>query len=104
MPDGGFFSGLGRSGTTDRRFRQRWVSPLLRRILLVNALPLALLVVALRAAVRSRSFWERGLASAWGDGTPPAWLRDAYRSPQLVSGRLVWVVCGCVCHGWRAQG
>ena len=47
MPDGGFFSGLGRSGTTDRRFRQRWVSPLLRRILLVNALPLALLVVAL---------------------------------------------------------
>jgi two-component system sensor histidine kinase ChvG len=28
-------------------FRQRWVSPLLRRILLVNALPLALLVVAL---------------------------------------------------------
>ncbi len=30
-----------------KRFRQRWVSPLLRRILLVNALPLALLVVAL---------------------------------------------------------
>ena len=30
-----------------RRFRQRWVSPLLRRILLVNALPLALLVVTL---------------------------------------------------------
>jgi two-component system sensor histidine kinase ChvG len=30
-----------------QRFRQRWVSPLLRRILLVNALPLALLVVAL---------------------------------------------------------
>src|SRR6185503_12556093 len=30
-----------------RRFRQRWVSPLLRRILLVNALPLALLVAAL---------------------------------------------------------
>lgn len=30
-----------------RRFRQGWVSPLLRRILLVNALPLALLVVAL---------------------------------------------------------
>ncbi len=29
------------------RFRQRWLSPLLRRILLVNALPLALLVVAL---------------------------------------------------------
>ncbi|HEX3574865.1 MAG TPA: stimulus-sensing domain-containing protein [Rhodopila sp.] len=29
------------------RFRPRWVSPLLRRILMVNALPLALLVVAL---------------------------------------------------------
>jgi two-component system, OmpR family, sensor histidine kinase ChvG len=29
------------------RFRARWVSPLLRRILLVNALPLALLVAAL---------------------------------------------------------
>src|ERR1700733_4909792 len=30
-----------------RRYRPRWVSPLLRRILLVNALPLALLVMAL---------------------------------------------------------
>src|ERR1700741_234377 len=30
-----------------KRFRARWVSPLLRRILMVNALPLALLVVAL---------------------------------------------------------
>ena len=30
-----------------RRMRERWVSPLLRRILLVNALPLALLVAAL---------------------------------------------------------
>ena len=30
-----------------RRFRQRWISPLLRRILLVNVLPLVLLVVAL---------------------------------------------------------
>ena len=30
-----------------QRFREGWVSPLLRRILLVNALPLALLVVAL---------------------------------------------------------
>ncbi len=38
------FSGLIRP---NRRFRQRWVSPLLRRILMVNALPLALLVVAL---------------------------------------------------------
>ena len=36
----------GRRGPV-RRFRQRWVSPLLRRILLVNALPLALLVAAL---------------------------------------------------------
>jgi len=33
-------------GSSLRQFRQRWVSPLLRRILLVNALPLALLVVA----------------------------------------------------------
>ena len=47
MPDGGFFSGLKSAAAPARRFRQRWVSPLLRRILLVNALPLALLVVAL---------------------------------------------------------
>lgn len=47
MPDGGFLSGLTRATAPARRFRQRWVSPLLRRILLVNALPLALLVVAL---------------------------------------------------------
>ncbi|HVY15301.1 MAG TPA: stimulus-sensing domain-containing protein [Rhodopila sp.] len=46
MPDGFFFSGL--TARRDlRHLRQRWVSPLLRRILLVNALPLALLVVAL---------------------------------------------------------
>ncbi len=46
MPDG---SNLSASAWAVRRqrFRQRWVSPLLRRILLVNALPLALLVVAL---------------------------------------------------------
>ncbi|OYV37633.1 MAG: histidine kinase [Rhodospirillales bacterium 20-64-7] len=36
-----------RRTTGPKRFRQRWVSPLLRRILLVNAVPLALLVVAL---------------------------------------------------------
>ncbi len=44
MPDGFILTGttVGRN-----RFRPRWVSPLLRRILLVNALPLALLVVAL---------------------------------------------------------
>ena len=47
MPDGAMFSGLTRSIAPMSRFRQRWVSPLLRRILLVNALPLALLVVAL---------------------------------------------------------
>lgn len=47
MPDGGFLSGLTRSAAPKRRYRPRWVSPLLRRILLVNALPLALLVVAL---------------------------------------------------------
>ncbi len=47
MPDGSLLSGLTRASTDKRRFRQRWVSPLLRRILLVNALPLALLVVAL---------------------------------------------------------
>jgi two-component system sensor histidine kinase ChvG len=49
VPDGGTISGvkLPTRGTVRPRFRQRWVSPLLRRILLVNALPLALLVVAL---------------------------------------------------------
>jgi two-component system sensor histidine kinase ChvG len=36
-----------RSAVPNRRYRPRWVSPLLRRILLVNALPLALLVMAL---------------------------------------------------------
>jgi two-component system sensor histidine kinase ChvG len=47
LPDGGLLSELTRAAAPARRFRQRWVSPLLRRILLVNALPLALLVVAL---------------------------------------------------------
>jgi two-component system, OmpR family, sensor histidine kinase ChvG len=47
LPDGAMFSGLTRSIAPMARFRQRWVSPLLRRILSVNALPLALLVVAL---------------------------------------------------------
>ena len=47
MPDGSLLSGLTRAAAPARRFRQRWVSPLLRRILSVNALPLALLVVAL---------------------------------------------------------
>src|ERR1700761_5087098 len=40
-------SGLTRTSAPITRFRQRWVSPLLRRILLVNALPLALLAVSL---------------------------------------------------------
>jgi len=48
VPDGGTIAGLTLPRRAQfRRFRQRWVSPLLRRILLVNALPLALLVVAL---------------------------------------------------------
>ncbi|HEX3989956.1 MAG TPA: stimulus-sensing domain-containing protein [Acetobacteraceae bacterium] len=48
MPDGGTIERLKPTKRTPlRRFRQRWVSPLLRRILMVNALPLALLVVAL---------------------------------------------------------
>jgi two-component system, OmpR family, sensor histidine kinase ChvG len=48
LPDGISLSGLSASAAVQpKRFRQRWVSPLLRRILLVNALPLALLVVAL---------------------------------------------------------
>jgi two-component system, OmpR family, sensor histidine kinase ChvG len=47
VPDGGLRFGLSRRRKRPARFRQRWVSPLLRRILLVNAVPLALLVVAL---------------------------------------------------------
>jgi len=48
VPDGGTVPALPPTKRAPiRRFRQRWVSPLLRRILLVNALPLALLVVAL---------------------------------------------------------
>jgi two-component system, OmpR family, sensor histidine kinase ChvG len=48
VPDGGTIAELPLTKRRPpRRFRQRWVSPLLRRILLVNALPLALLVVAL---------------------------------------------------------
>ncbi|HLW79035.1 MAG TPA: sensor N-terminal transmembrane domain-containing protein, partial [Terriglobia bacterium] len=49
MPDGLTLSALAPPAASQqqRRFRARWVSPLLRRILLVNALPLALLVAAL---------------------------------------------------------
>lgn len=45
MPEGAVLSSPSRASVAKRRFRQSWVSPLLRRILLVNALPLALLVV-----------------------------------------------------------
>ena len=48
MPGGGALAGVNPNQTgPSPRYRQRWVSPLLRRILLVNALPLALLVAAL---------------------------------------------------------
>ena len=50
MPDGTTLTALAAPAATSqqqRRFLARWVSPLLRRILLVNALPLALLVAAL---------------------------------------------------------
>ena len=48
MPDGSAVSGLAKPKVTPpRRFRRRWVSPLLRRILLVNILPLVLVVAAL---------------------------------------------------------
>lgn len=43
MPDGSFPE----APATPARFRPRWVSPLLRRILLVNTVPLVLLVVSL---------------------------------------------------------
>ncbi len=46
MPDSGVLPAVPTASAT-RAIRQRWVSPLLRRILLVNALPLALLVAAL---------------------------------------------------------
>src|SRR5215475_1112125 len=48
MPDGATLAALAPpAAPQQKRFRARWVSPLLRRILLVNALPLALLVAAL---------------------------------------------------------
>ena len=46
MPDSGQVTAL-TADAPERVLRVRWVSPLLRRILLVNALPLALLVAAL---------------------------------------------------------
>jgi two-component system sensor histidine kinase ChvG len=48
VPDGSSVSALSPPAASQpKRFQPRWVSPLLRRILLVNALPLALLVAAL---------------------------------------------------------
>ena len=48
MPDGTTLTALAPPAVPQqKRFRAQWVSPLLRRILLVNALPLALLVAAL---------------------------------------------------------
>jgi pimeloyl-ACP methyl ester carboxylesterase len=45
------------------------------------------LVLVLRRLVRSRAFWERGLASAWADGSRVTRRYvDAYRLPQLVRG------------------
>lgn len=46
MPDSGVLP-VALARPAARRIRRRWVSPLLQRILLVNALPLALLVAAL---------------------------------------------------------
>jgi len=46
MPDSGVLPAVPTASAT-RAIQRRWVSPLLRRILLVNALPLALLVAAL---------------------------------------------------------
>lgn len=55
------------------------------RLGLLAATPL--LVLALRKAVRSRRFWERGLASAWTDKSRiTRQYVDGYRYPQLVRG------------------
>ena len=63
----------------------RLAAGLAARLAILVAAPL--LVALLRAAVRSRAFWERGLGAAWGDdGAPPGWLTDAYRAPQLLVG------------------
>jgi two-component system sensor histidine kinase ChvG len=47
MPDGTNLALTAASEPPPRQLRERWVSPLMRRILLVNAVPLALLVAAL---------------------------------------------------------
>ena len=62
MPDGTTLSALAPPlSPQQKRFRARWVSPLLRRILLVNALPLAL---AGGGAAVSRPVPERPAGSA----------------------------------------
>ena len=61
MPDGASVSALSPPAASQpKRFRPRWVSPLLRRILLVNALPLVLLV----AAVLYLDQYQNGLLEA----------------------------------------
>src|SRR5215813_5266865 len=61
MPDGTTLTALSPPAVPQpRRFRTRWVSPLLRRILLVNALPLALLA----AAVLYLDQYQNGLLEA----------------------------------------
>jgi pimeloyl-ACP methyl ester carboxylesterase len=55
------------------------------RFILVLATPF--MVLLLRKLVRTRSFWERGLASAWYDKTKvSSQYVDAYRMGQLVHG------------------
>ncbi|HUB45286.1 MAG TPA: stimulus-sensing domain-containing protein [Acetobacteraceae bacterium] len=61
MPDGSAVGGLAKPQVSPpRRFRRRWVSPLLRRILLVNILPLVLL----SAALLYLSQYQNGLLEA----------------------------------------
>jgi two-component system sensor histidine kinase ChvG len=94
LPDGGILSGLARATAPKKRYRQPWVSPLLRRILLVNALPLALLVVALlyldqyqngllEAQVMALREQARVFAGALGESAVRTIDRD---NPKLVTG------------------
>jgi len=54
---------------------------------LLRLLSPLLLLPLLRAAVRSRVFWQRSLAAVRGDGAPPSpELMAAYRRPSLVRG------------------
>ena len=92
MPDGTSLGGLAPDVAVDKRFRHRLVSPLLRRILLVNALPLALLVVTLlyldqyqngllQATVTALREQARIYAGALGES---AVKEDSPDNPQLV--------------------